>query len=451
MKGRLFASFRAAGRIGLSRESYLRAASTVLFGFVVLFAVAQFAIVSAAQRGGPALGPQPPALPGQQGQSDRRATPTFSGPPAGMEALPIDLFTSKNFYQDEEYWMDNRYWRCNTPRQITDIWTRGRIGDNPPTSAAWGDCSLNYPRENIVSPLPFATAGEHYNALMAGTEAKGGPTVYTKATVPDWDGWYSRDNSFSGSQWTWGTISQVPTILSLLTPEYQKRMVQDNYHEGVNNSPQWNASLCYPEGFVRWWSSASRGHSFQLSTNANQVQFLSGIASNFLRQVMIGREHVQEVPQWYGEMIGFWDDTTLVTWTANVQGWTISHSMFEYSDQFETVETYAPVYENGVFVALQHEAFFYDPEAFAVPVHLSMRFNRNSGLDDPMRRHTYIECLSNIRNVDGKPQQTTAADNRFIDYYGRPWARNWEENFELGWDKPDNEFPEGIFDIFEDN
>ena len=29
-----------------------------------------------------------------------------------------------------------------------------------------------------------------------------------------------------------------------------------NYHEGVTNSPQWNASFCYPEGFMRWWSQA---------------------------------------------------------------------------------------------------------------------------------------------------------------------------------------------------
>lgn len=417
-----------------------------------------------AQQGQRGAEPGPQAAPagvqpgqGQQGRGGggrggglgRGNTPTFPGPPAGMQALPIDLFTSKNFYKDKALWPDKRYFRCNTPRQITDIWTSRRIGSNPPTSASWGDCNIDYPREKILSPYPYKTAKEHYDALRAAAKAKGGPTVYTKATVPDWDGWYGRDGSYSDSQWTWGTINQVPTILSVLTPEYQKRMVQMNYHEGVNNSAQWNASLCYPEGFMRWWSQASQGGNFQLTMNVNQVQFLSGIAANFLRQVLIGREHVQKVPQWYGETVGFWDGTTLVTWTANLQAWTISHSMFEYSDKLETIETFAPVYNNGAFVGLQHEAVFYDPEAFVEPLHLTMRFNRSATLDNPARRYTYIECLSNIRNVNGKPQQTTEADPRFIDYYGRPWAKNWEKYFEVGWEKPNDELPAEVLDILD--
>jgi hypothetical protein len=37
------------------------------------------------------------------------------------------------------------------------------------------------------------------------------------------------------------------------------------------------------------------------------------------------------VRQWYGEMVGFGNGDTLVSWTANVQGWTVSHSMFDFN------------------------------------------------------------------------------------------------------------------------
>ena len=37
----------------------------------------------------------------------------------------------------------------------------------------------------------------------------------------------------------------------------------------------------------------------------------------------------------------------------------------------------------------------------------------------------------------GWPTQLTFADDGFIDYFGRPWAQNWEEHFEKGWERPE--------------
>jgi hypothetical protein len=391
------------------------------------------------------------ALAQQRGQRGPRGPRGNPGPPPGVQPLSIDLFTSKNFYKDKANWMDKRYYRCNIPRDLEQFWATGRAGANPPTTATWGDCNADLKREDILSPYPYKTAKEHYEALLAAAKARGGPTVYTRATLPDWDGYYQRDQSADhGAEWIWG-VSQPPTVLSLLTPEYQKRMVQLMYHEAVTNSPQWNASFCYPEGFMRWWAQPSGAGNFQLIMTPYLVQTVSGVADNFLRQMYIGKnEHVQKVPQWWGETIGFWDGTTLITWTANVQGWTLTHSMFEFSDKMETVETWKPALDaDGKFTGLNHEAVFYDPEAFVAPLRATFRFARRATMDDQNRRYTYIECLSNIKNVNGRPKQLSPSDPDFIDYYGRPWAKNWEKWFEKDWDKPESEsVPTDILDIF---
>ena len=402
-----------------------------------------------AAQGGRGAAPVPPGAPGPGRGRGRGGPPVILGPPPGVEPLAIDLFSSKNFYKDRANWLDKRYYRCNNSIELCDMWNRERIGPKPPESASWSDCNADLPRESILSPYSYTTAKEHYDALMAEATKKGGPTVYTKATVPDWDGYYRRDNQHRGSAWIWGA-AQAPTVLSLLTPEYQKRMVQTIYHEAVTNAPQWSASFCWPEGFIRWWAQPSQAGNFQLTMTPWNVQFLSGIADNFLRQVMVGKTaHVQKTPQWYGETIGFWDGTTLVTHTANIQGWQLSHAVFETSDRLETVETFTPVLDaGGKFIGLDHETIFYDPEAFVAPVRATFRFLRSATPDDPARRYTFIECLSNIYNTNGRPQQTTNADPRFVDYYGRPWAKNWEKYFEAGWDKPAEELPTAITDIF---
>jgi hypothetical protein len=145
---------------------------------------------------------------------------------------------------------------------------------------------------------------------------------------------------------------------------------------------------------------------------------------------------VQQVPQWFGETIGFWTGNTLVAWTANVQGWTLSHSMFEYSSSLEVIEVFRPSADGKLITV---EATFYDPEAFRQPLHTVTPWQRTEGPDDPELRHTFVECRvqSTIMNgPDGRPTQLTFQDDGYIDYFGRPWAQNWEKHFEQGWERP---------------
>ena len=222
---------------------------------------------------------------------------------------------------------------------------------------------------------------------MAEARKAGGPTTHTRQTLPDWDGFYQRRGN--EDQWIWGVNLQTATMLSLLTPEYQKRMVQMNYHEGVSNSPQWMAAFCYPEGFMRWWAQASLGGPIEVLMTPHQVQFVSGIADNFLRKVLIGRKHVQQVPQWYGETVGFWNGNTLVAWTANVQGWTLSHSMFEFSNKMETIEVFRPSADGKTITV---ETTFYDPEAFTRPLHTVTPWERDEA---DRRSRTALHATSN--------------------------------------------------------
>jgi hypothetical protein len=69
----------------------------------------------------------------------------------------------------------------------------------------------------------------------------------------EWTGRYQHPARAENQYWFRMRHVQMPTILSLLTPEYQQRMVQEAYHHGHTNKPQWPSQYCWPEGFLRRW------------------------------------------------------------------------------------------------------------------------------------------------------------------------------------------------------
>ena len=376
--------------------------------------------------------------------------------PPGVEPLLRDIFSSDDFYADRHLWMDPRYYRCNTSAALEDIWGGNRrplIGDNPPLSAAWGHCDRDYPREAIVSPYPFDTAQAHYEALLEETKSRGGPTEHTYATVPgEMNGIYMHPGRTPNNYyWYQMRHNQVPTILSLLTEEYKMRFVQEAYHHANTNAAQWPSQYCWPEGFMRRWHTAALWENYVMVT-PNMVQILAGVARNFITNIHIGREFNMEgvvprlgedVPRWYGETIGFWDNDVLITWTSNIQGWK-THAAPDHSNLLQTIEIYSPNRdEEGSFIGLNHEAIFYDPEALVEPVRIVRNYIKQNEFDDSdATPYTFVECIQTIFPVDGVGTPVNPGDvieYEIPDMYGRPWNHLWENYFEQNMQRPEEE------------
>jgi hypothetical protein len=224
--------------------------------------------------------------------------------------------------------------------------------------------------------------------------------------------------------------------------------VQETYHHGNTNAAQWPSQYCWPEGFMRRWHEAAVWEHYIMVT-PNMVQIMAGVARNFITNIHIGREFNMDgavprlgadVPRWYGETIGFWDNDTLITWTSNIQGWKV-HSAPEYSNKLQTIEIYTPNRDAaGNFLGLNHEAIFYDPEALVEPVRIIRNYVKSSGFETA-EPYVFIECVQSIFPVDGRA--TPVSPGSVIEYevpdmYGRPWAHIWEQ-FEQDMEKPEKE------------
>lgn len=360
--------------------------------------------------------------------------------PAGVKPLGRDIFTSDDFYVDKDLWNDPRYYHCMSPWGIENVWGSyegSTTGTDFPRTVSWGYCDRDTARKDMISPYPYKTAREQFEALRTEAASRGAPSKYSYTRPPpDWSGDYRGGFGTSKSIRSWINVQtvQVSTYLSLLTPEYQQRMVQQMWHD-AHGEVIWPGAFCWPEGYMRRWfgDSVSR-----LVVAPGLVEISSSGNGQIVVDVNIDRDFKtdgrvpylsQDVRQYWGESIGFWDGDALVVWTSNIKH-NLAHAWFETSDELQAIEIFTPIHDKkqGNFVGLKEETIFYDPEAFAQPLRDVEWLQRTATLPQAVAPRVWQQCIRNLFVVNGKQQAFSPGDVvpfTVDDMSGRPWADIW--------------------------
>ena len=322
-----------------------------------------------------------------------------------------------------------------------------RIGANRPVSARWGDCTKDWPRENIVSPYAFATAAEHYAALKADARKRGGPTKHTHETMPKWDGVYGEYLPEGRRVWNYGRATQVPTFLSILTPEYQQRMVRQLYHEGVDAAHQWSASYCWPEGFMRQWATGPKPQ--RIVVTPEVVMFVGSGSGNIVRVAHVDRELPlgQDIPQWYGDTVAFWDGDALIMHTANVQSLDAAHDVGVQLRVRDGRDLDTRARRGGQVprrrLGDRHLRRRGACRARAHPLASQLSAELERGRAGSVGPSARVRCTRSTASRR-KWRPAKPSSSKCPDMFDRPWAKIWEEHFEQDMERPSEEIDLGF-------
>ncbi len=123
--------------------------------------------------------------------------------PKGITPLPVDLFTSKDFYKDQKPGPTSAIFRCNSSVAIEEMWGANGVplidGAKGPSTAAWGNCDRDYPRAAIVSPYHVQDrAGTLRSAARRDEEARRPDAAHLRDGPGEWTGRYQQLHSQSG-------------------------------------------------------------------------------------------------------------------------------------------------------------------------------------------------------------------------------------------------------------
>ncbi len=297
--------------------------------------------------------------------------------PAQAAAAPT-IFDTPDFKQDRALWTSPAYYKNNTAGQLRgmalDIDAPEDATGQPAGARRYGsEGTAKLGGRSLVSPYPFKTAKEHYEAWLK--EANGG-TKHTKATIPDWSGRWDGGGGFGGGQ------NPPSETVKLLTPQYQEYYIQEL--KAGSEGRIWGAgAFCLPNGFF-----GSIGAEEFLVTPEKVWTLSSGNGSNSIRWIYTdGSGMTPEAlrfPKWNGESIGFWNGDTLVVYTNQIRGW--KGGISEYTDALEAVEKYRRVGDK-----IEGEITIYDPNVFVKPLTSRLNFELNKETN-PALRPLYNTC-----------------------------------------------------------
>lgn len=209
------------------------------------------------------------------------------------------------------------------------------VSASRPMTTSWASAELP------GGPCGYASAQEHYEALLVDTKHRGGPTTHTLATLPDWSGHWGTDYR-TGEIVPMGNGSTREGMAARLTPDARDVFLSDLRHWD-NNQAIDPLAMCLPPNFPRWFTEYGYREHF---LTPQKALLGSEMMNEFRRVFTDGRSHPSDdwmTNEWLGYSIGFWDDDILVVWTKGIKEGILSREMPRHSNNMETIERWRRV------------------------------------------------------------------------------------------------------------
>ena len=246
--------------------------------------------------------------------------------------------------------------------QYSDLGTDQSISAKREFETSWGSHELP------GGSCGYASAEEHYNALLQDATSRGGPTQHTLTSLPDWSGHWGTD-SRAGEVVLAGINSTREGMLARLTPEARKVFEYDLERIDAEQAID-PIGMCLPPNFPRWVTVYGyREHFLTPEKSMLGVEMMN----EFRRIFTDGRPHPSDdwmTSEWLGYSIGFWDEDVLTIWTKGIKEGILTRGMPRQTNEMEVIERWRRVepLTDDALGRIEIEITLYDP-TFVEPWH----------------------------------------------------------------------------------